>query len=166
MFLICFFSTAFLKPFHRAFHLLQNPNLIAISSSRNRSPSSQNPIAAVLLQPSFSIGVLFIFHKVCYSLPVAILIFPEISSSITLITWSSPSESISRNRSSNSFSEIESQMLLYCCTGRVCLFVFACLMLLSTTHPLLVKSGKGMDFLLNVAWISCSYTFFYISTVA
>ncbi|WJX56493.1 hypothetical protein P8452_42150 [Trifolium repens] len=31
--------------------------------TRHLSPSSQNPIAAVLLQPSFSIGVLFIFHK-------------------------------------------------------------------------------------------------------
>ncbi|KAK2444506.1 DNA primase, large subunit family [Trifolium repens] len=113
---------------------LPNPNLIAISSSRNRSPSSQNPIAAVLLQPSFSIGVLFIllFTPCC-----------NINLSRNLIL----------NNTNN--------MII----SKVCLFVFACLMLLSTAHPLLVKSGSTNFLSQGYAYVAMNQVVSLVATL-
>jgi len=65
--------------------------------------SSMCPTLPQFLKNFFSIN----------TLPVA-MIFPEASSSITPMTWSSPTALSSRNRSSKSLSETESQTLSCC----------------------------------------------------
>ncbi|WVZ08638.1 hypothetical protein V8G54_021984 [Vigna mungo] len=65
--------------------------------------SSMCPTLPQFLKNFFSIN----------TLPVA-MIFPEASSSITPITWSSPTALSSRNRFSKSLSETESQTLSCC----------------------------------------------------